>query len=477
MNKDNVADSSNFESKTEYLRLRKSSKLKKGLSFKDLLFLSLGGQAPFLSLLTYATSVILYSFLFSPIIIVFGMLLVLINGIVVSKLSKKYEEGGGYYIYAMYSLTRRLGLETGWMYIFYSSFYGAAYIIGSSFVLHFVFNLNPLLSALIVFIPASTFLIIGIKPSAKYAELSGIIEIIVIAAIFVISIYLSNFHFFNPIQKIPPLGQIAISLLFAIGIPTGYGSITPLSEESINSKDIGRVVLLVIIIGGLITSLAIYGIIDVGLFKSQLSTILSSTAPLLSLLKTNFGIVGLLIMVYAAISDGILASLSFMLGTSRTVYAMSQRDMLPSVFTWLRNNEPIMASILTAFIYGIISFLGLATIKNPFYLFLELGALAGLANVFVHLSANFSLIFSSIRELKRRASIISNYAIRKIINFILTKIGDIIIGLVAALFSLIVLIYSLGTVNKIIENLFMGWIIIGFLYAEIVDSIKQNHNH
>ncbi|MGC9183092.1 hypothetical protein [Caldisphaera sp.] len=30
MNKDNVADSSNFESKTEYLRLRKSSKLKKG---------------------------------------------------------------------------------------------------------------------------------------------------------------------------------------------------------------------------------------------------------------------------------------------------------------------------------------------------------------------------------------------------------------------------------------------------------------
>jgi amino acid transporter len=346
------------------------------------------------------------------------MLLVLINGIVVSKLSKKYEEGGGYYIYAMYSLTRRLGLETGWMYIFYSSFYGAAYIIGSSFVLHFVFNLNPLLSALIVFIPASTFLIIGIKPSAKYAELSGIIEIIVIAAIFVISIYLSNFHFFNPIQKIPPLGQIAISLLFAIGIPTGYGSITPLSEESINSKNIGRVVLLVIIIGGLITSLAIYGIIDVGLFKSQLSTILSSTAPVLSLLKTNFGIVGLFIMVYAAISDGILASLSFMLGTSRTVYAMSQKDMLPSVFTWLRNNEQIMASILTAFIYGIISFLGLATIKNPFYLFLELGALAGLANVFVHLSANFSLIFSSIRELKRRASIISNYAIRKIINFI-----------------------------------------------------------
>ena len=50
MNKDNVADSSNFESKTEYLRLRKSSRLKKGLSFKDLLFLSLGGQAPFLNL-------------------------------------------------------------------------------------------------------------------------------------------------------------------------------------------------------------------------------------------------------------------------------------------------------------------------------------------------------------------------------------------------------------------------------------------
>ncbi|WP_157463143.1 APC family permease [Caldisphaera lagunensis] len=465
------------DSIANYLRLRRTTTLKRKLSFRDLFFLSLGGQAPFLSLLTYATGVIIYSFLFSPLIIILGALLVLINGLVVYKLSKKYQEAGGYYIYAMYSLTRRLGLETGWMYIFYSAFYGSAYIVGASFLLHYVFNLNPLISALIVFIPAITFLIMGTKPSAKYAEFSGIIEIAFIALISIIGIYLAHFHFYNPIQKVPSINKIALAILFAIGIPTGYGSITPLSEESINHKDIGRAALLVIIVGGLVTGFAIYGLIDAGLYTSQLSSIITSSVPILNLLKENFGIIALIFMIYAAISDGILASLSFMLGTSRTVYAMAQKEMLPSVFTWLRGNEPIMASILTAIIYGAISFLGLITIKNPFYLFLEFGAIAGLSNVFVHLSANFSLVLSSIRDLKNRAKIIGTYAIEKIFNFIINKTTDLIIGISAILFSLIVLLYSMATVNKIVENLFMGWIIIGFLYAEIVDSIKQNHNH
>ncbi len=463
--------------KTDYLRLKRTSALKKRLSFKDLFFLSLGGQAPFLSLLTYATSVIIYSFIFSPIIIILGSLLVLINGLVVSKLSKKYQEAGGYYIYAMYSLTRRLGLETGWMYIFYSAFYGSAYIVGASFLLHYVFNLNPIISALIVFIPATTFLIMGTKPSAKYAEFSGIIEIAFIALISIIGIYLAHFHFFNPIKEIPPINKIALAILFAIGIPTGYGSITPLSEESINHKDIGKATLMVIIVGGLVISFAVYGLVDAGLYNSQISSIITSSVPILDLLKEDFGIIALIFMIYAAISDGILASLSFMLGTSRTIYAMSQKEMLPSVFSWLRNNEPIMASILTAIIYGGLSLTGLITIKDPFYLFLEFGAIAGLSNVFVHLSANFSLVLSSIRDIKNRAKIIGSYAIGKILNFLINKMTDLIIGAAAILFSLIVLLYSMATVNKIVENLFMGWIIMGFLYAEIVDSMKQNHDH
>ncbi|MCL5881461.1 MAG: hypothetical protein M1592_02625, partial [Candidatus Thermoplasmatota archaeon] len=37
----------------------KTSGLKRELEFRDIFFLSLGGQAPFLSMLTYATAVLL----------------------------------------------------------------------------------------------------------------------------------------------------------------------------------------------------------------------------------------------------------------------------------------------------------------------------------------------------------------------------------------------------------------------------------
>lgn len=38
---------------------------------------------------------------------------VLFNGLVVYFLSKRFSRGGGYYVYALYGLTSRLGLETG----------------------------------------------------------------------------------------------------------------------------------------------------------------------------------------------------------------------------------------------------------------------------------------------------------------------------------------------------------------------------
>ncbi|MDP8003555.1 MAG: APC family permease, partial [Caldisphaera sp.] len=319
---------------TNYLRLKKMTHLRKELSFIDLLFLSLGGQAPFLSLLTYATSVIIYSLLFSPIVVLLGTLIVLLNGLVVFKLSRKYEETGGYYIYAMYSLTRRLGLETGWMYIFYSSFYGTAYLVGSSFVLHYVFGFSPILALFVSIIPASVFLLMGLRPSAKYAEISGVVEILIIVAVFFVGIYLAHFRFYNPLQRVPSISDISLAILFAIGIPTGYGSITPLSGETINTKDVGKAILYVIIIGGFVASLGVYGLIDMGLYTNQLSIIFKSSIPILDIMKSNLGIYSIIIMIYAAISDGILASLSFMLGTSRTIYAMAQKDMLPSVFTW-----------------------------------------------------------------------------------------------------------------------------------------------
>ncbi|MEM3856565.1 MAG: amino acid permease, partial [Saccharolobus sp.] len=50
---------------------------KRHLSFIDIVFLSMGGQSPFLSILTYGLTVFLLVGAFAPIAIILGTLLVL----------------------------------------------------------------------------------------------------------------------------------------------------------------------------------------------------------------------------------------------------------------------------------------------------------------------------------------------------------------------------------------------------------------
>ncbi len=64
------------------------SQLKRHVGFADIFFMSFGGQAPFLSMLTYATAALLLALFFSPIVLIIGTLVVLINGVSVYYLSK-----------------------------------------------------------------------------------------------------------------------------------------------------------------------------------------------------------------------------------------------------------------------------------------------------------------------------------------------------------------------------------------------------
>ncbi|MDT7866950.1 MAG: amino acid permease, partial [Acidianus sp.] len=70
----------------------RSTGLTRTLSFRELVFLSFGGQAALLSLLTYATGVLVYASRFSPIAIVLGTTVVLLNAVPVYGLSRRYAE-------------------------------------------------------------------------------------------------------------------------------------------------------------------------------------------------------------------------------------------------------------------------------------------------------------------------------------------------------------------------------------------------
>ena len=87
--------------------------IKRQLSFSDVFFLSFGGQSPLLSLLTYGAVALSLGGYFAPVIILIGTAVVLVNGLVVNRLSKRFTSLGGYYTYAMNLLSERFGFQTG----------------------------------------------------------------------------------------------------------------------------------------------------------------------------------------------------------------------------------------------------------------------------------------------------------------------------------------------------------------------------
>lgn len=423
---------------------------KSKLTFKDLFFMSFGGQAPFISLLTFGTVMIALVGTSGSFAMLIATLTVLFNGLVIYFLTKRFKRGGGYYVFAYYSLTSRLGLNTGWNYILYALSYGGTLLTGGAYVLYSIistylpYHVPEILFyqwfyTLIVSILASALLLAGVKVSAKYAMIMSIIEIFIIIFLSVYFLYESHWYFYNPIPKtISP--RILEAVVFGLGIPTGYGSITPLGYEA-ESKTIGKVAIAVLIFGGLLATFFFYSLGAIG-FSGNLTYYL--------LLK--FGIIGSLIISFIAINDGVLGGLAYMLADSRTIKAMAEDKVFPNFLA--KGEKPLYAEILVLIIFTLA--LTLMTYFLGLYLtFTILGAIAGLNNLFVHISANSSLVRIASKRAKKH-------------------IHEIIIGILAALISLGVFLYSLPTFNKYIVYLFFGWIILGFIYAEALEISKES---
>ncbi len=450
-------------------RASRQAGLARTLTLRDLIFLSFGGQAALLSLLSYATGVIIYVGFAAPVVIVLGMLVVLFNALSVYGLSKRYGEAGGYYIYALYSMTRRLGLETGWTYVLYSVLYGAAYVMGATYILRYALGLNPLLGSVLILFLSSLFLALGIRPSARYAEVAASIELAALIFIIVADLAIVGFRLYNPLKvHWPSSGSLAAAILFAVGIPTGYGSITPLAGEALKKEDVGRAAILVVVLGGLLAAGVVYSMIDAGLYTNKINFILSARVPVLDFMRLYYKDVAFVPLLFAAFNDGVLAPLSFMAATSRTIYAMAKNDMLPRQLGYVRGAHPMNAVLATIVLYALVVLPALIILMRPFTLFLIYGALAGMANLFVHISANVSYMVEETRAL-RRALI---YGSLKTFSWILRRLLGALTGLVAALYSGWALISSLASQQLRSESdVLLAWIIVGFLYAEVVDEI------
>ncbi|OWP55941.1 MAG: amino acid permease [Thermoplasmatales archaeon B_DKE] len=449
------------------------SELPRHLSFRDVFFLSFGGMSPLLSLLTYGAVALAYGGLLSPLIMIIGTLLVLVNGLVVMQLSKRFKTSGGYYTYAFQVLSERVGFSTGWVYLFYSLLFGLAYVVGAVYVVTLVFGFSTYITLLAIVLPASFFLIIGIKPSAKYAIYTGIAEIGLILVIVYISFYLTGGVTYvpNPISHHISAGALALGILFAMGIPTGYGAIAPISGEIKNpEKVVGRSAISVILAGGLLASLFIYSISNL-LFQKGIENILGQSGlPILSILSGHFSYFSRYVIFavsIAAINDGILAILSFGSAASRTIFRMGYDRTFPSVFAGKMRGQPINANVTVSILIILIPFIMLHFLP-AYSTFIILGTIASLAGLFIHVMAGASLLRVGIRRGRRLVLRGKKGLFQFMVGY-----KEVFLAGTAAIITSVELVYSAFSTLIIYSTLFLVWIVAGYVIMDIRDIVMR----
>ena len=447
--------------------------LTRHLTFRDVFFLSFGGMSPLLSLLTYGAVALSYGGPLSPLIMIIGTMLVLINGLVVMQLSKRFKTSGGYYTYAFQVLSERVGFSTGWIYLFYSILFGLAYVMGAVYVVVTIFNFPIYPTFLVIVLPASLFLIFGVKPSAKYAIYTGIAEIGIILAIVFLSFYLTGGAAYapNPISYHISGGSLALGILFAMGIPTGYGAIAPLSGEIKNpERVVGRSAVAVILAGGILASLFIYAMSNF-VIHSNIGNLLSvSKLPILSILSDHFSSFSrytLLAVSIAAINDGILAILSFGAAASRTMFRMGFDRTFPSIFARKLKDQPIVSNLATSSVIIIIPLLLLSSVSIA-ESFIILGTVASLGGLFIHIMAGSSLLRVGMRRGKRLLLRTSRSLRNVLIDY-----REVFLAGAAVLITSLELIYSAFSTLLIYSTLFLLWIVIGYVIVDIRDIVMR----
>ena len=447
--------------------------LPRHLSFRDVFFLSFGGMSPLLSLLTYGAVALSYGGLLSPLIMIIGTLLVLINGLVVMQLSRRFRTSGGYYTYAFQVLSERVGFSTGWVYLFYSLLFGLAYVIGAVYVVSAIFGFSVYLTLFVIVLPASFFLIVGIKPSAKYAIYTGIIEIGIILFIIVLSFYLTGGSAYIPNPSATHItgGAFALGILFAMGIPTGYGAIAPISGEVKNAeKVVGRSAISVILTGGLLATFFIYAISNLLLQKNISIPFGSSGLPVLSILSRHFSVYSRYIIYavsIAAINDGMLAILSFCSAASRTIFRMGFDRTFPTFFARKLKEQPISANLTVSAVIIVIPSIMLAFLP-AYATFIILGTIASLGGLFIHIMAGASLMRIGIRRGRRLILRGSKGLLQFMVDY-----KEAILAGAAALITSVELVYSAYSTLIIYSTFFLVWIVAGYIIMDIRDIVMR----
>ena len=396
-----------------------------------------------------------------------AFIIVLINAIIINRISKHVVGAGGYYAYSREGLGYFAGIFTGWMYIMYQIMSLA--FIGLSVAIFLPALLDTIFGIVIPFYSWVLLLILilgfgyfvsfsGVRNSVRYAMVMATIEVIIIAAISIIIITakpsINTISVFTPVYATHGFTGVMLGVLFMYTAFSGFGTATPLGEEAQNANSaIGRGVLISVIILGLFFVLASYAF-TVGWGPSKMLSYSQELVPGIILTKSYLGIAGAIVITVLFVNSLFTDAVVFTNSLSRVVFSMSRDNILPGILSSVHSKRrtPNVAAgmmVILAFAIGAISVVAL----GGFNAFLYTGIAATLSALLVHMFANASLA-GILHKLKLKLNLAMDVALP-------------IISIAILAFVFYGSFVSIDRIVIIASVTFIVWVIIGLFYSAI----------
>jgi amino acid transporter len=440
---------------------------KDSLTLSNVIFQGVAGSAPAGAAVATLTGSAAFALGSLPLSAVVAFIIVIINAIIINRISKHVAGAGGYYAYSREGLGNFAGIFTGWMYIMYQVmslvFIGLSVAVFLPALLDTVFGIAiPFYSwlLLLVLILAFGYFVSfsGVKKSVRYAMFMATIEVIIIAAISILIITakpsINTYSVFTPEYAIHGFTGVMLGVLFMYTAFSGFGTATPLGEEAKNAnKVIGMGVLVSVIVLGLFFVLASYAF-TVGWGPTRMLSYSEELVPGVILTKNYLGIAGAIVITVLFVNSLFTDSVVFTNSLSRVVFSMSRDNVLPGILSNVHSQRrtPHIAAgamVIIAFAIGVIS----VVLLGGFNAFLYAGIAATLAALLVHILANASLA-GIVHKMKAKLNVAM----------------DLILPAISIVILAFVFYGSFISIDKIViiaSVSFLVWVIAGLIYSFI----------
>jgi len=445
----------------------KSSLKKDSLSLSNVIFQGVAGSAPAGAAVATLTGSAAFALGSLPLSAVVAFIIVLINAVIINRISRHVAGAGGYYAYSREGIGNFAGIFTGWMYIMYQimslAFIGLSVAIFLPALLGTVFGIDiPFYSWVLLLILIMGFgyfvSFSGVRNSVRYAMVMATIEVVVVAAVSIIIITakpsINTVSVFTPVYAVHGFTGVMLGVLFMYTAFSGFGTATPLGEEAKNANAvIGKGVLISAIVLGLFFTLVSYAF-TVGWGPTRMLTYSTELVPGIILAKNYLGLAGAIVITVLFVNSLFTDSVVFTNSLSRVVFSMSRDNVLPGILSSVHSHRqtPHVAAgvmVIISFIIGIISVITL----GGFNAFLFAGIAATLSALLVHMIANASLA-GILHKMKLKMNIAMDVVLPAVSIVILAFVfyGSFI---------------SIDNVVIIASVSFIVWAIAGLIYSAI----------